>query len=586
MIESAGFILFPCCPPSLLITDYSLIMRLLDTSTLKLCEFYGSEIPYYVILSHTWTKEEVSLQMLEDQESRMLAGYAKINYCCELALAEGWKYAWIDTCCIDKTSSADLSEAINAMYGWYEKAQACYVYLEDVSTSHGDKAFHTSRWFSRGWTLQELLAPKTVVFYNKDWEEIGTKWSLRDEITQATGIMYHQMTDHKTVSVATKMSWAASRKTTRDEDTAYCLLGLFDINMSLLYGEGATKAFMRLQHEILQSYSYDESIFAWKDAGSLHCGLLARSPAVFASSGNIISVKNPNSQLPQPSITKRLLTMDGWDSASEYQHQDPFQYTKEPSPHIVLNCIQEGVESSIVGIELIDRDVDRFEMSASGGLESHSSYLDYFVRSSPGHLLQCKSFRGSMQSNDPKLIHKRMNISLDHLSFSHSDDHQHQFTTILPSLVNAGFSPSEKYPETSAFEELLSSVMPLRPKGWKVRLGPSRLSIAAMMFRNTNGQVFAVILSAIDFGLNVDVVVPQGKERLKDIVHEASDYLQRRTIADQSSGQLQGNTKICATSRKRFMYHATVYFVDIKISATTDLNRCTPKDSTPRHSRL
>lgn len=107
-------------------------MRLLNTTNLKLHDFYDAAIPSYAILSHTRTKQEVSLQMLEDPKSKMLAGYTKIKRCCELAVTEGWKYAWIDTCCIDKTSSADLSEAINAMYGWYEKAEVCYVYLADV----------------------------------------------------------------------------------------------------------------------------------------------------------------------------------------------------------------------------------------------------------------------------------------------------------------------------------------------------------------------------------------------------------------------------------------------------------------------
>ena len=213
-------------------------MRLLNTSNLKLYEFHDKDIPYYAILSHTWTEQEVSLQMLEDPNSKTLAGYIKIKRCCELALSEGWKYLWIDTCCIDKTSSADLSEAINAMYGWYENAQVCYVYLADVSVTRWDEEFRISRWFLRGWTLQELLAPRTAVFYSRDWEELGTKWSLRDEISRATGITRDQMIDHKRVNVATKMSWAALRETTRIEDTAYSLLGLFDINMPLLYGEG------------------------------------------------------------------------------------------------------------------------------------------------------------------------------------------------------------------------------------------------------------------------------------------------------------------------------------------------------------
>lgn len=542
-------------------------MRLLNTSNLKLYEFYDAEIPDYAILSHTWTKREVSLQMLGDPKSKVLPGYSKIERCCELALSEGWKYAWIDTCCIDKTSSADLSEAINAMYGWYEKSQVCYVYLADVTAATFDEVFRFSRWFFRGWTLQELLAPRTVVFYGSNWEELGTKWSLRDEISRATGITYHQMIDHKRVNVATKMSWAALRKTTRIEDTAYSLLGLFDINMPLLYGEGS-KAFMRLQHEILQAQENDESIFAWTDAKRYHCGLLAPSPAAFALSGNIVSVKNPNSQNKPLLVTKRLLTMEGFDSKSKYQLHDSIHYTKRPSPHIILNCIQQGTDSNFIGIELTERDLDYFEMSSSGALERRSSFLDYFVRASPGKLLQCRSFRGSVGTDDPDLFHSTMKISLDHIPVVPSGQQQ-QFITILPSLTDAGFTPSEKFPGNGAFIEL-PSVFPLniRPEGWKIILDLSRSSIAAIMFRNENGEAFAVVLKAKESGVSVDVFLPESTEDLKDIVDKLSLYLQRRAIADQSSSQLQVKHDVCVTCRKRFLNYELVYYVDIKISAT------------------
>ncbi|CAD6566629.1 MAG: hypothetical protein ASARMPREDX12_008763 [Alectoria sarmentosa] len=541
-------------------------MRLLNTLTLKMYEFYDAEIPDYAILSHTWTKYEVSLQMLEDPKSVTLAGYTKIKRCCELALSEGWKYAWIDTCCIDKTSSADLSEAINAMYRWYEKAQVCYVYMADVSAATFDKAFRISRWFFRGWTLQELLAPKTVVFYGRDWEELGTKWSLKDEISRATGITHHQMIDHKSVNVATKMSWAAMRETTRIEDTAYCLLGLFDINLPLLYGEGS-KAFMRLQHEILQTRENDESIFAWKDSKTYYCGLLARSPAPFALSGNIISVKNPNRKIKPPSVTKRLLTMDGSDSRSEYQLQKSGRYIKNPSPYIILNCVQQGIENGIVGIEVTERVVeDSFAMSSSGVMERRSSFLDYFMRSSPGKLLQCKFFRGSLIPDDPNILHTMMKISLDHIPFVPSNQQQ-KLTAILPSLVDSGFLPSERHPNDSAFTSL-PSVFPLRtrPEGWKVVLDLSWSSTAAVMFRSEKGEVFAVVLTAKESGVGVDVFLPEGTEMLGDIIDNYSLYLQRRPISDRSFSELQEKHDVCATSRKRFVNYEMVYFVDIKIS--------------------
>ena len=132
-------------------------MRLLNTSNLKLCEFYDADIPEYAILSHTWGKEEVSLQMLQDSESEKLGGHTKIKRCCELALSEGWNYAWVDTCCIDKTSSAGLSEAINSMYRWYEEAQVCYAYLADVSAKIVDWEFRSTRWFQEGGRCKSFL---------------------------------------------------------------------------------------------------------------------------------------------------------------------------------------------------------------------------------------------------------------------------------------------------------------------------------------------------------------------------------------------------------------------------------------------
>ena len=136
-------------------------MRLLNTSSINIYVFSGDEIPEYAILSHTWGDEEVSLQELDKDESRAKAGYSKIQSCCALANLQGWQYVWIDTCCIDKSSSAELSEAINSMFRWYRDAKVCYAYLEDVAiNSHEDSmvAFRKSRWFTRGWTLQELLA--------------------------------------------------------------------------------------------------------------------------------------------------------------------------------------------------------------------------------------------------------------------------------------------------------------------------------------------------------------------------------------------------------------------------------------------
>lgn len=282
-------------------------MYLLNTSTFKLHSFLGAKVPPYVILSHTWGDGEVLFQDIEKPAShyRQLQSFSKIEKCCAIARSDGWEYVWIDNCCIDQKSSAELSEAINSMYRWYKDAEVCYAYLADISVAVGStdsprKKLRESRWFTRGWTLQELLAPEFVIFYDRDWIDIGTKRSLHHLISDATGIGTSHLFQPRPASAAAKMSWASSRETTRPEDIAYCLLGLFNVNMPLLYGEGATKAFERLQHEIIRSGD-DESIFAWlmpmrynKYTGSRYGGMLAPSPEYFSRSGNVVCIELPN----------------------------------------------------------------------------------------------------------------------------------------------------------------------------------------------------------------------------------------------------------------------------------------------------
>ncbi|KAF5329219.1 hypothetical protein D9758_018197 [Tetrapyrgos nigripes] len=271
------------------------LMRLLNTNTLKLAEFYA-DIPRYAILSHTWEKEEVTFQDIQNLETaRLKAGYAKVWNACARARNYDFEWIWIDSCCINKESSAELSEAINSMYQYYEDAAVCYVYLCDVSAIYHPRnpnsSFNNSRWFKRGWTLQELLAPHYVVFLDKDWVRIGTRWTLRDVVSAITSIPVEvfEGRDIDIYSVAQRMSWAASRETTRAEDQAYSLMGIFGVSMPPIYGEGGPKAFMRLQQEIIK-ISDDRSIFAWVAASSdrdEHRGLLAKSPYEFRMSGEV-----------------------------------------------------------------------------------------------------------------------------------------------------------------------------------------------------------------------------------------------------------------------------------------------------------
>lgn len=260
-------------------------MHLLNTTTRQLEFFADGDIPSYAILSHRWGKGEVSFKDMENGNAQKREGYQKIEKTCSIAAAAGLKYAWIDTCCIDKSSSAELSEAINSMYRWYQDAVVCYAYLSDVYKAavepdrmfdfdrvfDFDREFGRSEWFRRGWTLQELLAPAAVIFLNAAWEEIGTKLSLQAHITRVTCIPSTILCGIETLDsacVAQRMSWAARRVTTRVEDRAYCLPGLFGVNMPMLYGEGE-KAFVRLQEEILKT-SDDHSIFAWGESPATH----------------------------------------------------------------------------------------------------------------------------------------------------------------------------------------------------------------------------------------------------------------------------------------------------------------------------
>ena len=220
-------------------------------------------------------------------------------------------YLWADTCCIDKSSSAELSEAINSMCRWYQRSQACIVYLSDISKEgdfHLDKQLETSRWFSRGWTLQEYLAPAHLVFFDREWEPIVTRGRLKSSRFSFTARLPTTRTecqativDVKSTALATKMFWAAGRSTTRTEDVAYSLLGLFDVNLPLLYGEGS-RAFERLQQQIL-TQTQDFTLLAWgycmplKDNTSQ--SLFATSPRDYQHCENLKmqDVKNHEAEL-------------------------------------------------------------------------------------------------------------------------------------------------------------------------------------------------------------------------------------------------------------------------------------------------
>lgn len=261
-------------------------MRLLNTQTFRLEEFIGQRKPPYAILSHTWGEDEVLFEDVQEssvQRWKTRPAGVKIVTAARLALFQGYTYIWIDTCCIDKRSSSELSEAINSMYRWYEESALCFAYLSDISGGSPDD-LAKSRWFTRGWTLQELIAPKTVFFYDSDWLELGSRQDLLGAISAITGISSAILKRGSEsyparlgdFSISEKMLWAAGRETKKEEDMAYCLMGLFGVNMPLLYGEGK-KAFRRLQQEILRQSSGDHTILLHKD----RCDLFASSPASY-----------------------------------------------------------------------------------------------------------------------------------------------------------------------------------------------------------------------------------------------------------------------------------------------------------------
>ncbi|KAI1358212.1 heterokaryon incompatibility protein-domain-containing protein [Xylaria arbuscula] len=290
-------------------------MRLLRTRQYALVERNDIPIPFpqYAILSHTWIspKDEITYQDFKSRKSDIendifkQTGWAKLKRYCDRAAGDGWDWVWMDTCCIDKTNPADTQEAINAMFRWYQNSGICYAYLEDVDANtaldrlgpidgncassldldtiaskdnlaNPESFPHTliqallikAKWFTRGWTLQELLAPPYLVFVDCAWRRIGAREHWAKEISKICRIEAKHLTgfnptDYTSCSIAMRLSWASNRETTVEEDETYSLLGLFGISLPLIYGEGRLRAFNRLQRELITVYN-DDSIFAWK----------------------------------------------------------------------------------------------------------------------------------------------------------------------------------------------------------------------------------------------------------------------------------------------------------------------------------
>ncbi|KAF5519856.1 Vegetative incompatibility protein HET-E-1 [Colletotrichum aenigma] len=342
-------------------------MWLINTTTLKLAEFQGGppSLPY-AILSHTWSDGEVSFHDMADfVHASKKPGFTKIWKTCEIARAAGIEWAWVDTCCIDKSSSAELTESINSMFRWYNDAHICYAYLSDYPppTSQPRSSFFRSveqlsagelgqcRWFSRGWTLQEVVASRDITFFDKNWNDIGSKAHLQSLLASITGINQEVLEDPAAVyevPVVRRMSWAARRRTKREEDRAYSLFGIFDVNLPLIYGEGR-KAFLRLQEAILQN-STDLSLLAWDSADDdtqAFRGLLAQSPDDFADGSCLVLIQDAAIQQTEIRITNKGIH---------------FKPDVMLSPGNISNASTSSLSSSLVPEALLSQDHRAFVM--------------------------------------------------------------------------------------------------------------------------------------------------------------------------------------------------------------------------------
>ncbi|KAI6131893.1 heterokaryon incompatibility protein-domain-containing protein [Pisolithus croceorrhizus] len=281
--------------------------KLWGKPNLEVFEYHDDTNKDYCILSHRWGHEVCCREMVElanmgnRREIRKRDGYQKILRACERTKDDGFRWLWVDTCCIDDRSSSEVSEAINSMFHWYKNSQRCYAYLHDTTLfpakadNDNFKAFNGwPEWFSRGWTLQELIAPKDLQFLNKDRKYIGDKQSLASVLEKITRVPSSVLRDGLSSyhpSAAQVMSWAADRRTTRTEDRAYSLMGLLDVNTPMLYGE-RKKAFQRLQLEVIRT-SNDQTIFAWDPEGKTRRGssVLADDPELFKDCHDVVQIQ-------------------------------------------------------------------------------------------------------------------------------------------------------------------------------------------------------------------------------------------------------------------------------------------------------
>jgi hypothetical protein len=364
-------------------------MRLLNTKSLKLQLFVPSHVPDYVILSHRWSTpsdEECTFQDITNSAmsnpnnlARKKRGFLKISGACNLAVQDGYSWIWIDSCCIDKSSSAELQESINSMWNYYAESNMCYVYMADVPDSEAGWSlrFQNSEWFTRGWTLQELIAPIRVEFYAQDWAPIGTKFERYKEIAEITTIdskVLVRAQELDIFSAAERLSWAAHREVTRDEDQAYSLLGLFDVNIPLLYGEGRKKAFVRLQEAIYTSTA-DHSLFLFhRSPHHEDQPLLADSPKRFCEKRDCaLCMSDTVHRLPTDILYTNVLASERWNT----QVHEQIMTTVTPSQ------IEVSTTLPLLEYREVSEDLILFNTNESCTEVSHVAVLNHTLS---GHM--------------------------------------------------------------------------------------------------------------------------------------------------------------------------------------------------------
>lgn len=448
-------------------------MRLLNTITL---EFVDSDSIFedgdHAILSHTWGDEEVTFDDMCGDRAAIInrKGFQKIVGFCQKAREDGLKYGWVDTCCIDKRHSAELSEAINSMYGYYAGSYRCYIYLSDVLVSGEQSVLELisgSRWFTRGWTLQELIAPERRLLFDANWDPITAKTgdiAIHESLSLAAGIPVELLTNEESPSyycVAERMSWAAKRDTTRAEDIAYCLLGLFDVNMVSIYGEGGIKAFQRLQTEIMKT-SFDQTLFAWRTPPGpfrqiFHSGLLAHAPSDFEQSGGL-SIWGPRYLAPF-SMTNVGLHLRLVDVTPKSPELDP------PPPWLLPGAMTAMIQCDIKneatgqwqGLALYLRPV------RGAGVRINGSYLKVYRRIHCGqwHIVPLAVSNGAPFFDLLVLDHDQHALVIRGEEADRSRFNT-EFTSSNPELCERGWFES---PSTKEDDESRSAGVPPSPEG-------------------------------------------------------------------------------------------------------------------------